>query len=109
MAHIVFYEKPGCADDSRQKAWLAAGGHTIEAPNLLTHPWTFDELLRFFGPRQVPGCFKRGASPIKSGAVKPEALDASNAPALLVADPLSIRRPLIEAKGRREADFDLVL
>lgn len=29
MAHLVFYEKPGCAGNARQKALLRAAGHTL--------------------------------------------------------------------------------
>ena len=42
----------------------------------------------------------------KTGEVVPEALDAESAMALLVADPLLIRRPLLEADGRREVGFE---
>lgn len=109
MTHIVFYEKPGCANNSRQKAWLSAAGHTVEARNLLSHAWTCDELLRFFGARPVADWFNRGAPRIKSGEVKPEALDATEALTLLLTDPLLIRRPLIEANDRRESGFELAL
>ena len=36
MATIVFYEKPGCGNNTKQKVWLAASGHTVLAKNLLT-------------------------------------------------------------------------
>ncbi|MBI1424317.1 MAG: hypothetical protein GC149_12685 [Gammaproteobacteria bacterium] len=39
MAEIVFYEKPGCGNNTRQKALLAAAGHHVIARNLLTEPW----------------------------------------------------------------------
>lgn len=80
-----------------------------EARNLLTRPWTCDDLLRFFGNRPVAEWFNRGAPRIKSGEVKPETLDAVEALSLLLTDPLLIRRPLIEANGRREVGFDLAL
>ena len=40
MAHIIFYEKPGCGGNARQKAILQAAGHEVEAKNLLAEPWT---------------------------------------------------------------------
>lgn len=109
MTRVVFYEKPGCANNTRQKAWLAAAGHDIESRNLLTHAWTRDELLRFFGPRPVAEWFNRAAPRVNSGEVKPDALDAAAALSLMLNDPLLIRRPLIEADGRREVGFDLAL
>ena len=40
MARIVFYEKPGCGGNARQRAVLQAAGHQLERRNLLTAPWT---------------------------------------------------------------------
>jgi nitrogenase-associated protein len=109
MTRIVFYEKPGCGNNARQKAWLAAVGHEIEARNLLTHAWTCDELLRFFGNRPVPDWFNSASPRVRSGEVRPEELDAPAALSMMITDPLLIRRPLIEAGGRRETGFDLAL
>ena len=36
----------------------------------------------------------------------PEALDADTALTMMLAEPLLIRRPLIEVEGRREVGFD---
>lgn len=107
MAVITFYEKPGCANNTRQKVLLAAAGHTVQAKNLLTEPWTKERLLAFFGKRLVADWFNRAAPKVKSGEVVPESLDAETALAMLRAEPLLIRRPLIEADGRREVGFDL--
>jgi nitrogenase-associated protein len=106
MARILFYEKPGCAGNLRQKRLLADAGHTVLARNLLTEPWTAERLRGFFGARPVAEWFNRNAPKVKSGTVVPEALDAESAMALLLADPLLIRRPLLEADGRQEAGFD---
>lgn len=106
MAIVTFYEKPGCASNTRQKALLAAAGHTVLAKNLLAEPWTGERLRAFFGNRPVAEWFNRAAPKVKSGEVVPEQLDEASALALLRAEPLLIRRPLIEAEGRREAGFD---
>ena len=106
MTTVTFYEKPGCANNARQKVLLAAAGHTVLAKNLLIEPWTAERLLTFFGNRPVAEWFNRAAPKVKSGEVIPEAVDAETALAMMRADPLLIRRPLIEADGRREAGFD---
>lgn len=106
MTIITFYEKPGCANNSRQKLLLAAAGHTVQAKSLLTEPWTRERLLAFFGNRPVAEWFNRAAPKIKSGEIVPEELDAETALAMMRAEPLLIRRPLIEADGRREVGFD---
>lgn len=106
MAKIVFFEKPGCANNTRQKALLAAAGHEVDARNLLTEKWTARRLRPFFGARPVVEWFNRAAPRVKSGEVVPERLDEANAIALMLAEPLLIRRPLIQVGKRREAGFD---
>ena len=106
MAKVVFYEKPGCGNNTRQKALLAAAGHAVDARNLLAEPWTETALLSFFGERPVAEWFNRAAPRVKSGEVVPEEIEAGVALAMMRQDPLLIRRPLIESAGRREAGFD---
>ncbi|OIQ78940.1 ArsC family protein [mine drainage metagenome] len=109
MTTVIFYEKPGCVNNTRQKVMLAAAGHTVLARNLLIEPWTAERLLVFFGERKVAEWFNRAAPRVKSGEVIPEEVDAKTALALMRADPLLIRRPLIEADGRYAAGFDQVM
>jgi nitrogenase-associated protein len=106
MAHIVFWEKPGCAGNARQKALLLASGHTLNVRNLLTEAWDAGRLRSFFAGRPVAEWFNRSSPRIKSGEVSPEALNEAQALTLMLADPLLIRRPLMEANGRREAGFE---
>lgn len=108
MTHLVFYEKPGCGGNARQRAALEAAGHTLERRNLLTAAWTRETLLQFLAPLPVADWFNRAAPRIKSGEVVPEALDADAALALLIAEPLLIRRPLMlnAADGSHHVGFD---
>jgi len=108
MAHIVFYEKPGCGGNARQRAALQAAGHTLDRRNLLTAPWTPQSLLDFLAPLPVPDWFNRAAPRVKSGEVQPDAVDADTALALLLDEPLLIRRPLMQRSddGSRLVGFD---
>ena len=106
MAHVIFWEKPGCAGNARQKALLVRSGHTLDVRNLLAEPWTEAGLRAFFGARPVSEWFNKSSPRVKSGEVRPEALDETSALALMLADPLLIRRPLMESAGRREAGFE---
>lgn len=109
MTTIIFYEKPGCANNTRQKVLLAAAGHTVFAKSLLTEPWTRERLLEFFGSRPVAAWFNRAAPKVKSGEIIPEQVSADEALAMMLTEPLLILRPLLEADGRREIGFDIEL
>ncbi len=109
MAKVVFYEKPGCGGNARQKALLRQSGHELDVRDLLSAPWTGETLRSFFGARPVAEWFNGASSRVKSGAVRPTELEAEGALALMLADPLLIRRPLIEVDGRRETGFDAAL
>ncbi len=106
MALITFYQKPGCQTNARQKRLLEAAGHTVIAGNLLTEPWTAARLRGFFGSTPVASWFNPAAPRIKAGEIDPAAIDADAALAIMLDDPLLIRRPLVETDGLRCAGFD---
>lgn len=106
MTDVVFYEKPGCANNARQKQLLAKAGHRLDVRDLLREPWTAARLGSFFGARPVAEWFNKAAPRVKSGAIDPASLDAETALALMLADPILIRRPLMEADGTRVVGFD---
>lgn len=105
MTYVVFYEKPGCATNARQKKALRDAGHDLEVRDILSEPWSADELLGFFGADPVETWFNPVAPAVKSGEVSPPGMTADRAIALMIADPLLIRRPLIEAEGQKCAGF----
>ncbi|MBW4666437.1 MAG: nitrogenase-associated protein [Cyanomargarita calcarea GSE-NOS-MK-12-04C] len=108
MATVIFYEKPGCKNNTKQKTLLTAAGHEVVAYNLLTEAWTVERLRSFFGDRPLVEWFNRAAPRVKSGEVIPENIDdAQTALMMMLKDPLLIRRPLIQVGDRREVGFDV--
>lgn len=107
MASILFYEKPGCANNTRQKRLLQAAGHEVITRNLLREAWTAERLRAFFGDLPVREWFNRAAPRVKLDEIIPENFDADAALALMLGDPLLIRRPLMECEGRCIAGFDV--
>lgn len=85
---------------------LEAAGHTVIARDLLTEPWSADRLRSFFDETPVSSWFNPAAPRVKSGEIDPCGMDAEAALALMIDDPLLIRRPLVEADGARCAGFD---
>jgi len=103
---VVFYEKPGCLTNAKQKELLRAFGHRLDVRNLLAEPWSPERLRPFFGERPVPEWFNPTAPRVKSGGVRPQELDEVQALELMVDDPLLIRRPLMETGAGRCSGFE---
>ncbi|ODR97157.1 hypothetical protein AUC70_12865 [Methyloceanibacter stevinii] len=106
MAKVIFYEKPGCGGNARQKALLKASGHELDVRDLLSEAWTPETLRLFFGTRPISSWFNPSAPRIKSGEINPDMIGASKALAMMIEDPLLIRRPLIQVGTRRETGFE---
>ena len=106
MTTLIFYEKPGCANNTRQKRLLLDAGHEVVPRDLLSEPWTAQRLRDFFDGLPVTDWFNRAAPQVKSGEIDPAQVDAQTALEMMLSDPLLIRRPLIEADGWRLVGFD---
>lgn len=106
MATVIFYEKPGCINNTRQKKLLIAAGHSVIAKNLLTEPWQTQELRAFFGNLPIRSWFNYSAPALKLGEVDPGRLSEQQAIALMLDNPLLIRRPLIKVGDQMMTGFD---
>ena len=109
MADVVFYEKPGCINNTRQKRLLQEAGHTVTAKNLLYAPWTSTRLLEYFEKMPVVDWFNRSAPQITSGQLDPQGMTTAEAIYRMLSEPLLIRRPLMEVQGRKLVGFDVDL
>ena len=106
MATVYFYEKPVCLNNTRQKRLLTAAGHQVVAHNLLTEAWLPERLRAFFGALAVRDWFNYSAPAIKHGEIEPDQLTEQEALALMLENPLLIRRPLMQAGDSLMAGFD---
>ncbi len=106
MTTVYFYEKPGCANNNRQKKLLEAAGHQVVALNILTEPWQEERLRKFFGEMAVRDWFNYSAPPVKYGEIDPDELSEQQALALMLENPLLIRRPLMQVGDNVMAGFD---
>ena len=107
MSVILFYEKPGCQTNSRQKKILSDSGHTLVVRDLLSEPWSFETLFPFLENLPVSQWFNRASPRVKSGEISPEMLDEKKSMEYLLSDHLLIRRPLIECMGKKMAGFEI--
>ena len=108
MALINFYEKLGCGNNTKQKDLLIEAGHWLIEHDLLTHDWRGEpeKLRSFFGEKPVVEWFNCAAPIIKHGLLNPADVNAEQAIDMMIAEPLLIRRPLMEIGNHRMAGFE---
>lgn len=109
MATIVFYEKPGCINNSKQKKLLLAAGHQVECRDLLTEHWSREALMDYFDHMSVTMWFNSSAPEIKSGKIDPSGLSEDEALELMIQNPILIRRPLMRVGDECRVGFDIKL
>lgn len=100
MAQIIFFEKPGCINNTKQKAWLQAAGHEVQAVNLLEHSWSKEILKQYFGEKTIAECFNSTAPVIKSGVLNPDDFSEEAGLDEMLKDPILIKRPLLNIDQR---------
>lgn len=103
---VVFYEKPFCAANAKQKQILRASGCTLIERNLLEHGLEREDLRAFMGDKKVADWFNPAAPAIKNGEIFPETLDEVSAMELLLTNPILIRRPLMVIGSEKLCGFD---
>lgn len=106
MAQVIFFEKPGCINNARQKKILRHAGHNVIAIDLIKYEWNSSLLLNYFSALPVPGWFNKSAPKIKSGEIIPDNLTREQAIELILEDPVLIRRPLLKAGNEYKVGFD---
>ena len=99
MAFIQFFEKPGCINGEKQKRILIEAGNVLECVNILEHPWSRLELDPFFEDKEPSVIMNFTAPAIKKGDIVPANLHYNEAVALMIKNPILIRRPLIRVDG----------
>ena len=106
MKEIIFYEKPGCVTNAKQKRSLQRAGCTLIVKNLLNHDLSQEELLGYLEKRSVSQWFNPNAPAIKKGEIDPNSFNKEEALPLLFHNPILIRRPLISVEGYNICGFD---
>ncbi len=106
MKLVIFYEKPGCVTNAKQKKMLRASGYLIIERNLLEHGMDQATLRTFFAHLPVNEWFNPNAPKIKNNELDISGLDEAKALELMMAEPILIRRPLMVIGENRYCGFD---
>ena len=104
---VVFYEKPGCVSNAKQKQLLAKAGLELAVYSLIDTKWNYNELARFFDSVPLVDCFNLSAPRIKSKEIIPAEMNRNEAIEAMLADPLLIKRPLMIAEAETIVGFDI--
>jgi len=105
MSKVIFYEKPGCMGNHKQKIRLRQNGYHLTVKDLLTTPWTPALLREFFHHCDISQCFNQSAPMIKSGELDIASLSEQEALQLMCREPILIRRPLLSYNNVKQAGF----
>jgi nitrogenase-associated protein len=103
---VVFYEKPFCVANAKQKQILRQSGCTLIERNLIEHGLDSETLRSFMGDKKVADWFNPAAPAIKNGEIFPESLNEAEAMELLMSNPILIRRPLMVIGTEKLCGFD---
>lgn len=103
---VVFYEKPYCAANAKQKQILRQSGCTLIERNLLEHGLDRETLRSFMEGKAIPEWFNPAAPMIKSGLIDPQSVSELEAIEMLMNDPILIRRPLMIIGNEKLCGFD---
>lgn len=106
MATVIFYEKPGCINNSKQKKLLREAGHEVDARNLLTESWSKESLIPYLDRAACENWINRSHPDLKSGALKLRITQPDAIIDALCNDPLLIRRPLMQIADNYYQGFD---
>ncbi len=105
MKIVLFYEKPGCVTNAKQKKILREAGCIVIECNLLEHGLATNELYAFLLDKPHTEWFNPNAPAIKNGTVKPEQMSPAVALQLLMREPILIKRPLMVISGKKLCGF----
>jgi len=106
MKFIIFYEKPGCLTNEKQKKALRDAGYKVIARDLLNNDMSEEELHEFFKKMPVTKWFNPNAREIKSGSINPVNLDEKTALTMIKNNPILLRRPLLIIGEKKLCGFN---
>jgi nitrogenase-associated protein len=106
MKLVIFYEKPGCVTNAKQKSALREAGCKVIERDILNNGMSEDELSAFFVNLPVEKWFNKSAPQVKNAELDLKALDKQSALKLLIQNPILIRRPLMIINKRKLCGFN---
>jgi len=104
---IVFYEKPGCSGNAKQKRVLKSHNFAFEVKNILNTPWTKELLLTFFQELPKEEIVNLSAPQFKSNQIDISRYTKETLIDKMIQEPILIKRPLLEIDNHKVCGFDV--
>ncbi len=105
---IVFYEKPGCLGNKKQKELLKANGLEFEVKSILDTKWDKKTLESFFVGLEKNEIVNETAPKIKNGEIDLNSVTKEQLIYKMINDPILIKRPLIIVDDSKICGFDML-
>lgn len=107
MAKIMFFEKTGCKNNTKQKQILEHNGHEVEAIDIINYQWTKQALLAFFNDIEPKHWFNLNAPSITNGSIITGSFDKDTALEALLNEHILIKRPLMVIGSTKLVGFNI--
>ena len=106
MKLVIFYEKPGCATNAKQKKSIRDAGYFVIERDLLNNEMSKETLYEFFKDKPVHEWFNPNAPKITSKEIDPFSFRKDEALELLFHEPILIKRPLMIIDNQMICGFE---
>ena len=106
MSFIIFYEKPGCKTNAKQKKYFRDAGYRVIERNILEHGMNHSDLYKFVKKIPIREWFNKNAPQIKNKEINPRGMNRREALELLINDAILIKRPLLSINGKKLCGFN---
>lgn len=104
---VIFFEKPNCLGNAKQKKLLDMHFIPYETKNILTYPWEKKILNSFFDGVAKEDIYNPFAPKIKSKEIDAEKLSKDDLIELMLKDPILIKRPLLIIGDKKICGFNI--
>ena len=104
---VIFYEKPNCVGNAKQKKLLTLNGISYETRNILDTEWTKTLLHSFFEGLDTKDICNPFAPKIKNNEIDIGTISKEVLIELMINEPILIKRPLLEIGEVKICGFDI--
>lgn len=104
---VIFYEKPGCMGNAKQKKLLQSNNVAFEVRSILDTKWDKKTLESFFENLNIYDITNQFAPKVKNNQINLDTTSKSEMIEMMIKDPILIKRPLLVIGEQKICGFDI--